>query len=255
MVTAARGSLSGSGLPHPHRARAIATAALSLRDDRLRAPRWSRRDDLSHEPQRVRATRPSSRRCRCGSSNPNLPDGDAAAPSRRRNPPEHRRKRPRSPNPSRRAETGGDGARPRSRRRPSRRARTPWRRPSRKRLRDRPGRRRPVRWQPVCRSAAATTGRCPGIPSDFHFAYYVQRMLALIESRWYKPAAPAETRALVRFTINRDGRVSRIELESSSGNSSFDRAALRALYAANPLPPLPPAYSKPSLTVHLTFSE
>lgn len=97
--------------------------------------------------------------------------------------------------------------------------------------------------------------RVPGIPSDFHFTYYIQRMLALIESRWYKPAVPAETRAQVRFTINRDGRVSRIELEQSSGNSSFDRAALRALYAANPLPPLPPAYSKPSLTVHLTFSE
>jgi TonB family protein len=97
--------------------------------------------------------------------------------------------------------------------------------------------------------------RIPGIPSDFHFAYYIQRMLALIESRWYKPAAPAGTRALVRFTINREGRLSRIELESSSGNSSFDRAALRALYAANPLPPLPPAYAKPTLTVHLTFSE
>lgn len=95
----------------------------------------------------------------------------------------------------------------------------------------------------------------PGIPSDFHFAYYVQRMLALIESRWYKPAAPGGTRALVRFTIDREGRLSRIELESSSGHSSFDRAALRALYAANPLPPLPPAYAKPSLTVHLTFSE
>jgi len=97
--------------------------------------------------------------------------------------------------------------------------------------------------------------KIPGIPSDFHFVYYVQRMLALIESRWYKPAVPTETRALVRFTINREGRLSRIELESSSGNSSFDRAALRALYAANPLPPLPPAYGKPSLTVHLTFSE
>ena len=95
----------------------------------------------------------------------------------------------------------------------------------------------------------------PGIPSDFHFAYYVQRMLALIESRWYKPAVPEGTKALVRFTINREGRLSRIELESSSGNSSFDRAALRALYAANPLPPLPPAYAKPTLTVHLTFSE
>jgi TonB family protein len=94
-----------------------------------------------------------------------------------------------------------------------------------------------------------------GIPSDFHFAYYVQRMLALIESRWYKPAVPAGTKARARFTINRDGRLSRIELESNSGNSSFDRAALRALYAANPLPPLPPAYRKSSLTVHLTFSE
>jgi protein TonB len=95
----------------------------------------------------------------------------------------------------------------------------------------------------------------PGIPSDFHFAYYVERMLALIESRWYKPAAPAGTKARARFTINREGRLSGIELESTSGNSSFDRAALRALYAANPLPPLPPAYAKPSLTVHLTFSE
>ena len=95
----------------------------------------------------------------------------------------------------------------------------------------------------------------PGIPSDFHFAYYVQRMLALIESRWYKPAAPAGTKARVRFTIDREGGLSRIELESSSGNSSFDRAALRAMYAANPLPPLPPAYAKSSLTVHLTFSE
>ena len=99
------------------------------------------------------------------------------------------------------------------------------------------------------------TRQIPGIPSDFHFTYYVQRMLALIESRWYKPVVPTKTRARVRFTINRDGRVSRIELESSSGNSSFDRAALRALYAANPLPPLPPAYNKTSLTVHLTFSE
>lgn len=98
-------------------------------------------------------------------------------------------------------------------------------------------------------------GQVPGIPSDFHFAYYVQRMLALIESRWYKPAAPVGTKARVRFTIDREGRLSRIELESSSGNSSFDRAALRAMYAANPLPPLPPAYAKPSLTVHLTFSE
>ncbi len=95
----------------------------------------------------------------------------------------------------------------------------------------------------------------PAIPSDFHFTYYVERMLALIESRWYKPPVTTGTEALVRFRIARNGRVSDIVLEQSSGVPTFDRAALRALYAANPLPPLPPAYRKPSLTVHLRFSE
>lgn len=98
-------------------------------------------------------------------------------------------------------------------------------------------------------------GATSGIPSDFHFTYYVERMLALIESRWYKPAVPTGTRARVGFVILKDGRLEGIRLEESSGMPSFDRAALRAIYAANPLPPLPPAYGKPSLTVHLSFSE
>lgn len=94
-----------------------------------------------------------------------------------------------------------------------------------------------------------------GIPADFHFTYYIERMLALIESRWYKPAVPPNTRARLRFRIRRNGRVDGIALEESSGHPSFDRAALRALYAANPLPPLPPAYGNESLTVHLSFAE
>jgi TonB family protein len=98
-------------------------------------------------------------------------------------------------------------------------------------------------------------GAMPGIPADFQFTFYVDRMLALIESVWYRPPAGGAARARVRFTVTRSGRVEGIELEESSGVPSFDRAALRALYAANPLPPLPPAYSQPSLTVHLSFSE
>ena len=102
---------------------------------------------------------------------------------------------------------------------------------------------------------SAAGGGVPGIPSDFHFTYYVQRMLTLIESRWYKPAVAAGTRTRVRFVILKDGRVEGIQLEESSGMPSFDRAALRAMYAANPLPPLPPAYGKSSLTIHLSFTE
>jgi TonB family protein len=98
-------------------------------------------------------------------------------------------------------------------------------------------------------------GGTPGIPADFQFTYYVDRMLALIESRWYKPPVTGSPRARVRFTIHRSGHVDGIVLEESSGVPSFDRAALRALYGVNPLPPLPPAYGKTTLTVHLTFSE
>ena len=94
----------------------------------------------------------------------------------------------------------------------------------------------------------------PGIPSDFQFTYYIDRMLALIESRWYKPPVPLGTGARARFTILRDGKLKGIALEESSGYPTFDRAILRALYAANPLPPLPPAYLKSSLTIHLRFA-
>ena len=98
-------------------------------------------------------------------------------------------------------------------------------------------------------------GSAPGIPADFHITYYIERLLALIESRWYKPSVPPGVRARVRFVILKSGKVEGIRLEESSGISSFDRAALRAMYAANPLPPLPPAYGKPSLTIHLSFAE
>jgi hypothetical protein len=50
-------------------------------------------------------------------------------------------------------------------------------------------------------------GGAAGIPADFRFTYYIERMLALIESRWYKPAVPQETRARVGFVILKSGRI------------------------------------------------
>jgi protein TonB len=95
----------------------------------------------------------------------------------------------------------------------------------------------------------------PGIPSDFQFTYYINRMLSLIESHWYKPPVAPKTKAQVAFRVLKSGKIEAIRLEESSGVPTFDRAVLRAMYATNPLPPLPPAYQKPSLTIHLTFSE
>ena len=74
-----------------------------------------------------------------------------------------------------------------------------------------------------------------------------------MESNWYRPPAPAETRCRVRCRVDRTGRLLEAGIEESSGVAAFDRAALRAVYAATPLPPLPQGFSGQALTVHLDF--
>jgi TonB family protein len=88
---------------------------------------------------------------------------------------------------------------------------------------------------------------------DFPFAFYVDQMLTLIGGNWLKPEASEGTAATVAFNIQRDGRVTDVKLISASGIGVYDRAAVRAVYAANPLPPLPPEFSGGRLGVHLRF--
>ena len=64
---------------------------------------------------------------------------------------------------------------------------------------------------------------------------------------------PDETACVVYFRIQRSGQVSDVKVETSSGLPFYDRAATRALFAANPLPPLPPEFRGESLGVHLRF--
>ena len=59
----------------------------------------------------------------------------------------------------------------------------------------------------------------------------------------------------MRFHIERDGTISDPEIETSSGLPFVDRAALRAVLAASPLPPLPPEYGGSQLGVHLIFEK
>jgi hypothetical protein len=44
-----------------------------------------------------------------------------------------------------------------------------------------------------------------------------------------------------------------VELEKSSGYAALDLTAQRALLLTKQLPPLPAAFTEPSLTVHLYF--
>jgi protein TonB len=88
---------------------------------------------------------------------------------------------------------------------------------------------------------------------DFPFAFYVDQMLTLIGANWLKPEVPDGTAAVAGFRIQRDGRITDVKLIAPSGLGVYDRAAVRAIYAANPLPPLPPEFQGEHLGVHLRF--
>ncbi len=87
----------------------------------------------------------------------------------------------------------------------------------------------------------------------FPFSYYLNRVLAVIEGNWFRPPAAAGTVCQVRCVIDRSGRLAEAGLESASASPAFDRAALRAVYAAAPFPPLPEGFGGTELTLHLEF--
>jgi TonB family protein len=88
---------------------------------------------------------------------------------------------------------------------------------------------------------------------DFNYSYYIERMLVTIGTNWFKPALTVPTSPVVRFRINRDGTITDADIERPSGLAFVDRAALRAVLASSPLPPLPTEFSGDHLGVHLIF--
>lgn len=77
----------------------------------------------------------------------------------------------------------------------------------------------------------------------YNWGPYAAEMLRRIRYHWNIPeiarlGAPGVTR--IHFVIERNGRVSSIEIERESGHPSMDFAARDAISRASPLPPLPP---------------
>jgi TonB family protein len=81
---------------------------------------------------------------------------------------------------------------------------------------------------------------------------YVGEMVNRINQNW-NPRQSTTGTTIMRFTIQRDGRITDISVAQSSGYQMMDYMAQRALLAVNPLPPLPQAYTNPTLVVNLNF--
>jgi TonB family protein len=87
---------------------------------------------------------------------------------------------------------------------------------------------------------------------DFCCPDYLITMQERIRSHW-SPQAEVSGNTVVKFTIQRDGRLTDVAVEKSSGYTALDLMAQRAVLMTVQLPPLPAAYTNSTLGVHLNF--
>ncbi|HEX8616915.1 MAG TPA: TonB family protein [Thermoanaerobaculia bacterium] len=88
---------------------------------------------------------------------------------------------------------------------------------------------------------------------NFPYTIYITGMQRRIGSNWFRPQIASGATAVVYFRIQRDGTISDAKIETTSGNGTFDRAALSAVRSSSPLTRLPADYVGTYLGVHLTF--
>ncbi len=87
----------------------------------------------------------------------------------------------------------------------------------------------------------------------FNYPYYYERVKVAIETNWFKPATSMPTSPVIHFTIQRDGTISDAEIVTTSGLPFVDRAALRAVLASSPLPPLPSEFQSSHVGLSVLF--
>jgi TonB family protein len=101
----------------------------------------------------------------------------------------------------------------------------------------------------------------PTILSDtqgYDFARYMTALITRVRYNWYsimpEVARKGEKgRAVVVFTIVRDGKVQDLRLLASSGNRVLDRAATGAIQISSPFAVLPSEFKGDRITLQLPF--
>ena len=88
--------------------------------------------------------------------------------------------------------------------------------------------------------------------SDFPYAWYIQAIHRKIQEHWEGRAIDGRQPEVI-FEIGGDGRLRQLKIGKSSGNPTYDQLAMRAVGDANPFPPLPAGFGKPTLIVGLQF--
>ena len=91
----------------------------------------------------------------------------------------------------------------------------------------------------------------------FPYSYYLSAIERKVSENWLSTQGGRDggISCIVYFRLSRNGRVGELRVETPSGNSHFDRSALRAIRSADPFPPLPRAFGELWLGIHFTFTQ
>jgi protein TonB len=96
-----------------------------------------------------------------------------------------------------------------------------------------------------------------GSPFGNRFGYYVDILRQKVAQKWrtgdVDPRIRSAPPAIVTFTIRRDGSISNVRVEQTSGNFALDASAQRAIADAAPLPPLPAAFDRNEVSIEFWF--
>jgi TonB family protein len=95
-------------------------------------------------------------------------------------------------------------------------------------------------------------------PKGVDFKPYLIQVLAAVRRNWfavYPEAAKAGSRGevVLEFAIAKQGLVAKVIYSGQSGSRPLDEAAVAAISASNPLPPLPREFKGDRIVLRMTF--
>ena len=89
---------------------------------------------------------------------------------------------------------------------------------------------------------------------NFPYPWYISQVRGALWNHWSSRMPRGGGEAMAEFTILRNGAVTDLRVESSSGEKTFDDTAVSAVQDAAPFPPLPRGFAESFLKIHVRFT-
>ncbi len=109
----------------------------------------------------------------------------------------------------------------------------------------------------IGQTGSGGVGIGPGGAFGTRFGYYRDLLERMVARKWRTIDVDARLQTappvIVTFLIRRNGVAGDVRLEQSSGNRALDYSALRAIYEAQPFPPLPAGYERDEAKIEFWF--